>query len=217
MRHILSKTGGAGIAANQCEEFQIPLNIVLVGVDYNNPEHIAKVVFRYPSALFPPVKTYINLTLSWTSQELDVFPEGCLSVQGPMRALVLRPRDIKIRYQDMEGNYHDEQFTGDTARVILHELDHISEGKVYFQRVLEELKIEDLEYLQNAVRKIKSSSRQNKAENLSTTPTLAFKRNANNDLIFATDEIENLLEKSNTAILDGIYWALSEEIRIRGA
>lgn len=215
MRRILGETGGGGIAANQCVELLAPLNIVLVGVDYDNPEHVAKVVSRYPTVLFPPIKTYINLVLIGSSDELEVFPEGCLSVQGPMRALVLRPRSVKVRYQDMEGNYHEEQFAGSAARAILHELDHISEGKVYFQRILEELKIEDLECIKSIVLQVKSSNKLNEVENLTAAPVLAFKRNANNALIFDSKEVKNLLEKSNTTIIEGIYWALSEEIRAR--
>ncbi len=45
---------------------------------------------------------------------------SCLDYTG----LVRRPYGVVIEYQDIEGNVHQEEFTGLPATVICHELDH---------------------------------------------------------------------------------------------
>ena len=76
--------------------------------------------------------------------------EGCMSIlPGKIKARVPRATTIKIRFQDVWGEKHDETYTGFMARVVQHELDHL-DGKVYidylnpFNRERVELKITKL-------------------------------------------------------------------------
>jgi peptide deformylase len=55
--------------------------------------------------------------------------EGCLSVPGYFGA-VDRPERVLIRYQDTEGEYHEEEFAGFGAIVVSHEYDHL-DGVLY--------------------------------------------------------------------------------------
>ena len=59
--------------------------------------------------------------------------EGCLSF--PLLELkITRPKRIVVEYQDWNGQKHTSTFDGITARVFLHELDHMN-GIVYTSRV----------------------------------------------------------------------------------
>ncbi|MDY2960322.1 MAG: peptide deformylase [Hornefia sp.] len=55
--------------------------------------------------------------------------EGCLSVPG-LVGTVERPEKIKMKAQDLEGNWQDYEFEGFEARVMCHEYDHL-EGILY--------------------------------------------------------------------------------------
>ncbi len=61
--------------------------------------------------------------------------EGCLSVPG-MQGTVIRPQKIKMRAQDIEGNWHDYEFEDFAARVMCHEYDHL-EGILYTDKATE--------------------------------------------------------------------------------
>ena len=58
--------------------------------------------------------------------------EGCLSY--PLLFLsIKRPDAVRIRYQTVDGETTTERFIGMTARIALHEFDHML-GKVYTQQ-----------------------------------------------------------------------------------
>lgn len=50
--------------------------------------------------------------------------EGCLSFPGIFEE-VTRPERIRVRYQDENGDTHDEVIEGFLARVFAHEIDHL--------------------------------------------------------------------------------------------
>lgn len=59
--------------------------------------------------------------------------EGCLSF--PLLQLrITRPKTITVEYQDWNGEVHTQTFTGLTARIFLHELDHMN-GIMYTDKV----------------------------------------------------------------------------------
>jgi peptide deformylase len=57
------------------------------------------------------------------------YNEGCLSIPK-IREDVYRPEKVVLQYRDEHFESHMKAFTGITARVILHEYDHI-EGKLF--------------------------------------------------------------------------------------
>jgi peptide deformylase len=70
-----------------------------------------------PFVLFNPI--VVN-----KSENLISMKEGCLSF--PLLFLnVKRPDALRIRYQDYNGETHTKQFIGMSARIALHELDHL--------------------------------------------------------------------------------------------
>ena len=72
---------------------------------------------------------YINPKIIEKSDEIIVGEEGCLSIPEVFEE-VPRPRWIKIKYQDFNGNYHEELKEDYAARVFAHEIDHL-EGKLF--------------------------------------------------------------------------------------
>ncbi|HLG38526.1 MAG TPA: peptide deformylase, partial [Chitinophagaceae bacterium] len=57
------------------------------------------------------------------------YNEGCLSIPK-IREDIYRSRTVTLQFRDEKFESHIKTFTGITARVILHEYDHI-EGKLF--------------------------------------------------------------------------------------
>lgn len=215
LKEVLFKTGGVGIAANQCLQLERPLKIILSGVDYQNPEHVVKAVSRYPSALFPQMRICINPTITSVSKETEDFAEGCLSVQGTLRALVVRPVSLTVGYQDIVGNKHSIHLTGSDARVMLHEIDHILNGKVYIQRIIEELTIYQLNRLINIFGQILPQADSHAIGSTFTSPVVIFKRNSDGTLMFDDNEIQHVFSSMSVNVLNGIHQDIVNELQKR--
>ena len=78
------------------------------------------------------VKPFVNAKIVDFSEESNFLEEGCLTYPG-LAIKIKRPRTIKIRYSDATGETRTDKFTGMTARIIQHELDH-GEGITMFDR-----------------------------------------------------------------------------------
>ena len=61
------------------------------------------------------------------------YEEGCLSIPH-VRGEVERAEGVTLRYFTPDGVEHERRFTGVTARVVLHEYDHI-EGKLFTEQL----------------------------------------------------------------------------------
>ena len=69
--------------------------------------------------------------------------EGCLSVPG-RQGVVTRPRKVRVRYQDRNGNITEREAEGFEARAICHEMDHL-DGQLYIDIMNRELSREEIE------------------------------------------------------------------------
>ncbi len=74
-------------------------------------------------------KAFINAEIYERSENEVVLEEGCLSLPK-LYENVRRPEAVKIRYTDVEGVVHEEEYCGMAARIIQHEYDH-TEGKLF--------------------------------------------------------------------------------------
>ena len=74
---------------------------------------------------FAPLVMY-NPVLLKRSGEYKTM-EGCLSLDGEREAV--RYEDIEVEYQDNDWKKHKEKFSGFTAQIVQHEMDHL-EGKI---------------------------------------------------------------------------------------
>jgi len=86
----------------------------------------------YPDA--PGIKrVFINAQIVELSGNEWVYNEGCLSIPK-IREDVLRHEKVTLTYMDENFVTHTATFDGMTARVILHEYDHI-EGKLFIDYI----------------------------------------------------------------------------------
>ena len=69
-------------------------------------------------------RVFINPEILETSDELQVYQEGCLSIPDQY-ADVERPAAIRARWQDREGKTHEERLEGLLAICLQHEMDHL--------------------------------------------------------------------------------------------
>lgn len=101
---------GLGLSANQCG---LPYRVFVMGAE---DDYVA---------FFNP-----KLVSSYGSSHM---PEGCLSF--PMLMFnITRPAEVEVEYQDYTGEHKTAKFSGMTARIFLHELDHMN-GMLYTDHV----------------------------------------------------------------------------------
>ncbi len=128
MWETMYESNGVGLAAPQINK-----NIRLFVVDseqiFANAEPEDEI---YPDA--PGVKrAFINSQIVELSGKEWVYNEGCLSIPK-IREDVTRHETVTLSYVDDNFVAHTETFSGMTARVILHEYDHI-EGKLFIDYI----------------------------------------------------------------------------------
>ena len=78
-------------------------------------------------------RVFVNPEILDPAPELATYQEGCLSVPD-IYADVDRPATCRVRYQDLEGNFHEEQLDGLMATCIQHEMDHL-EGILFIDHL----------------------------------------------------------------------------------
>ena len=80
-----------------------------------------------------PVLVCFNPRIVDYSKETIVLEEGCLTFPG-LYLKIKRPRDIKCRFTYPNGETITKTFTGATARIFQHELDHLN-GILFTEKV----------------------------------------------------------------------------------
>ena len=81
----------------------------------------------------PIKRVFINPTITDLQGDEWKYNEGCLSIPR-VREDVMRPETVTLSYVDEHFQAHTETFHGITARIILHEYDHI-EGKLFIDHI----------------------------------------------------------------------------------
>lgn len=80
-----------------------------------------------------PATACFNPRIVDESNDKSSIHEGCLTYPGIIIKNVKRSAHIKVRFQSADGQTHTEKFSGLTARVFLHEYDHM-QGVNFFRR-----------------------------------------------------------------------------------
>ncbi len=125
MWETMYASNGVGLAAPQINK-DIRLFVVDSTQIFDNLEEDEKGL--YPDG--PGIKkVFINAHVQSLDGEEWVYNEGCLSIPK-IREDVFRAESVTMTYLDENFKSHTETFNGITARVILHEYDHI-EGKLF--------------------------------------------------------------------------------------
>jgi peptide deformylase len=73
----------------------------------------------------PDPKVIINPEILWTSEELGVYEEGCLSIPEYYEE-VERPAQVKVKYLGLDGATHEVDAAGLLATCLQHEIDHLN-------------------------------------------------------------------------------------------
>lgn len=124
MRNTMLEAPGVGLAGPQ-----IGLGMAIAVLedhvregDEDDPREIGELPFH----------VIINPSYEPVGDQTRSFYEGCLSFAG-YQAVRRRWLDIIARWQDEDGNRHEERLHGWPARIFQHETDHLS-GEVYIDR-----------------------------------------------------------------------------------
>ena len=94
--------------------------------NHDGHEHV-----HYPTKKEPRV--FINPEILDPAEDLASYQEGCLSVPD-IFADVDRPATCRVRYQDLEGETHEEDMEGLMDTCIQHEMDHL-EGILFIDHL----------------------------------------------------------------------------------
>jgi peptide deformylase len=70
-------------------------------------------------------RVFINPEITWSSEEMSVYEEGCLSIPD-IHEDVERPARVKVKFLDLDGKEHEEEADGLYATCIQHEIDHLN-------------------------------------------------------------------------------------------
>jgi peptide deformylase len=90
-----------------------------------------RVVVIDTSETHDELRVFVNPEITWASDEKQVYDEGCLSVPGIYDG-VERPARVKVRAQDVKGEFFELECDGLLAVCIQHEMDHLM-GKVFVE------------------------------------------------------------------------------------
>ncbi len=129
MWETMYASNGVGLAAPQVNK-DIRLFVVDTEQMFLNMNEEEKV--PYPDA--PGVKeVFINAHIAELDGDEWKYNEGCLSIPK-IREDIYRQETVTLEYMDADFEKHSKTFTGLSARVILHEYDHI-EGKLFIDHI----------------------------------------------------------------------------------
>ena len=125
MWETMYESSGVGLAAPQINK-SIRLFVIDSTQIFTNLEDDEQ--GKYPDA--PGLKeVFINARIIRLNGEPWPYTEGCLSIPK-IREEIFRNEEVELEYDDLHFEHHVKTFNGLTARVILHEYDHI-EGKLF--------------------------------------------------------------------------------------
>jgi len=112
MAETMYHAPGVGLAATQIDVHE---QVIVIDVSDTNNE----------------LRVFINPEITWSSDEKQVYDEGCLSVPGIYDG-VERPARVKARAFDADGKEFEVEADGLLAVCIQHEMDHLK-GKVFVE------------------------------------------------------------------------------------
>ena len=117
MFETMHSVDGIGLAATQ---IGVAKQVAVIDI---SPEKNEPLVIVNPAIqILDPSKT-------------EDYDEGCLSVPGFFEK-ISRPSDIKLTYQDLNGNKQEIKPEGLLTKVVQHELDHLN-GRLFVDHISE--------------------------------------------------------------------------------
>ncbi len=123
---------GIGLAAIQVG---VPKRLLVIDLQREDPD--ADPIKDEDGTERQPVKSdprvFVNPVILNPADELSTYQEGCLSIPE-IYADIDRPSTCTVRYQDLEGETHEEPLEGLMATCLQHEMDHL-EGIVFIDHL----------------------------------------------------------------------------------
>ncbi len=163
MAETMFEYGGVGLAAPQVGLARR----LFIAAEYAFEEEEAEAdEDERPRSVLKNLYVMVNPRITYRAGE-QVGTEGCLSIPGVYSDDVPRDLQIRVEYQDVQGEPRELEAEGYLARVIQHELDHL-EGVLFLDRIPAELRRPFMEEhrseLAEMQRKAKAFLRELKAE-----------------------------------------------------
>lgn len=129
MWETLYASNGVGLAAPQVNR-DIRIFLVDTVQMFNNMEEEEKADYPGDEGL---KAVFVNAHITELNGNEWPYNEGCLSIPK-IREDIYRQEKVTLQFVDQQFQPHTKTFTGITARVILHEYDHI-EGKLFIDHI----------------------------------------------------------------------------------
>lgn len=133
MTRTMYHGAGIGLAANQVAKLnRIFVMDVPEGIWRHGPEVDGVLTIdagyrsgeREEEELVHNPRAFINPEVIWSSEQKSVYDEGCLSLPNQYGEVV-RPAQVRVKFQDAEGDTHEELFDGLHSHCVQHEIDHL--------------------------------------------------------------------------------------------
>jgi peptide deformylase len=129
MWETMYNSNGVGLAAPQ---INVPIRLFVMDSEQIFANKDEDEELNYPDE--PGYKgVFINAHIKALNGQPWSYNEGCLSIPK-IREDVNREEEVTLEYDDENFNHHVKIFNGITARVILHEYDHI-DGKLFIDHI----------------------------------------------------------------------------------
>jgi peptide deformylase len=129
MWETMYASNGVGLAAPQINR-DIRLFVVDTTQIFSNMDDDEKADYPGDDGI---KAVFINAHIVELSGDKWSYNEGCLSIPK-IREDIAREETVTLQFRDQEFKSHIHTFTGISARVILHEYDHI-EGKLFIDHI----------------------------------------------------------------------------------
>ena len=110
MLQTMYEAEGIGLAATQ-----VDIHIRLVVMDLSEERNEPRV--------------FVNPEYTILDKSLFTYEEGCLSIPG-FNEEIARPSRILLKWEDLQGNFHEEKPDGIFTVCAQHEIDHL-DGKLF--------------------------------------------------------------------------------------
>jgi peptide deformylase len=131
MWETMYASNGVGLAAPQVNR-DIRLFVMDSAQIFANMDEDERKEENYPDA--PGIKqAFINAHIIEEIGDDWPYNEGCLSIPK-IREDIYRAEEVTLKYRDENFKEHTKTFSGVTARIILHEYDHI-DGKLFIDHI----------------------------------------------------------------------------------
>ncbi|TCR64270.1 peptide deformylase [Bosea sp. BK604] len=112
------------LASDMLETMYDAPGIGLAAIQIGVPTRVVTIDLAKQDEEKTPI-VFINPEITWSSEEMNVHEEGCLSIPEYYEE-VERPARVKIRYLDLDGKEQEIEADGLLATCIQHEIDHLN-------------------------------------------------------------------------------------------